>query len=347
MNGWVSETFRTLQDSHLRDEAYFLKQLIFLGRIYSYETDDEHLVSAFQQFLDQTADKKTTGNQTSNLLFQNIIKRVWKASCNFIRFPNNSWTYFSWHQSAKIFSSNAFSKASSTNAFCLTRWWNEDGQLTVIAVPSTTLRRMISIHCNCSIFFCFQANSFIRYRNVPYYSEVTGPDMGLILVVNNSRDDYFYNIFNTMGFSVSLCKLRFSLLTFIIHSLQIQIHNFNEFPDPSSGSSIQRFIDPGREVFIRVDGDSISSEREILGYDAEKRQCLFPDENPLYNGKYTRSECILNCKIRSIKALCDCVPFQYPPAKPKSDPPKVCSLQHVSCLKNYKSKKIYVKIIYF
>lgn len=26
--------------------------------------------------------------------------------------------------------------------------------------------------------------------------------MGLIIVVNNTRDDYFYNIFNTIGFSV-------------------------------------------------------------------------------------------------------------------------------------------------
>lgn len=40
-------------------------------------------------------------------------------------------------------------------------------------------------------------------RNTPYYPTVTGPDMGLILVVNNTSDDYFYNIFNSIGFSVS------------------------------------------------------------------------------------------------------------------------------------------------
>lgn len=83
-----------------------------------------------------------------------------------------------------------------------------------------------------------------------------------------------------------------------------------------------------------------------MGYSAEKRQCLFPDENPLYNGRYTRSECLLNCKIRSVKALCDCVPFNLPASNAGTDPPmKICSLQHVSCLKNYKSMKIITKVI--
>lgn len=44
-------------------------------------------------------------------------------------------------------------------------------------------------------------------RNTPYYPTVTGPDMGLILVVNNTSDDYFYNIFNSIGFSVSFLIL--------------------------------------------------------------------------------------------------------------------------------------------
>lgn len=48
-----------------------------------------------------------------------------------------------------------------------------------------------------------QINFSNFHRNTPYYSDVTGPDMGLILVINNSADDYFYNIFNSIGSSVS------------------------------------------------------------------------------------------------------------------------------------------------
>lgn len=36
------------------------------------------------------------------------------------------------------------------------------------------------------------------------------------------------------------------------------------------GTAIQRFVQPGEEAFIRVDGSSITSEDDILGYKAEK-----------------------------------------------------------------------------
>jgi acid-sensing ion channel, other len=89
---------------------------------------------------------------------------------------------------------------------------------------------------------------------------------------------------------------------------------------------------------VRVDATSITSEKDILGYKAEKRQCLFHDENKQYGGKYTRSECFINCKIRSIKALCDCLPFNFPPPVVSGGTLKICTLQHVACLNKYKSE---------
>lgn len=50
-------------------------------------------------------------------------------------------------------------------------------------------------------------------RNVPYYSDVTGSDMGLIIVVNNTSDDYFYNVFNNIGFSASFPSCSHNLQT--------------------------------------------------------------------------------------------------------------------------------------
>ena len=180
----------------------------------------------------------------------------------------------------------------------------------------------------------------ITSRNRPYYSDVTGPDMGLILVINNTSDDYFYNILNTKGFTVRF-KSSPTQISQQNFNFQIQVHNSYEFPDPSSGSAIERLVGPGEEIFVRVDATSMTSERDIANYRAERRQCLFPDENPSYNKKYTRSECILNCRIRSVKALCDCVPFQLPPPNVKSDPPKICTLQHVPCLNKYRSKDFF------
>lgn len=49
----------------------------------------------------------------------------------------------------------------------------------------------------------FFADVFVFLRNYAYHNEVTGVDMGLILIVKSLSDDYFYNIYNLMGFHVS------------------------------------------------------------------------------------------------------------------------------------------------
>lgn len=58
-----------------------------------------------------------------------------------------------------------------------------------------------------------------------------------------------------------------------------------------------------------------------------QRKCLFPDELKSYGGKYTRTDCIVNCRIRSILALCDCLPFFLPYQSLNTNPPSVCTLQ--------------------
>lgn len=85
----------------------------------------------------------------------------------------------------------------------------------------------------------------------PLHSFVTGPEMGLILVVNTSSSDYFYSIFNSVGFN-------------------IQIFNPDEYPDSTSGSVQERFISPGTETFVRIDANLIQSQDSITQYSPEK-----------------------------------------------------------------------------
>lgn len=69
--------FRSTKDALGRSEDYFIKEIIYLGRIFHYETENEHLVTAFQQFLDQTSDtQQTLVNATSGFSFSNIIEKV-------------------------------------------------------------------------------------------------------------------------------------------------------------------------------------------------------------------------------------------------------------------------------
>ena len=48
-----------------------MKDLYFLGRVYDYEVENEHLMTAFQQFLDQSS------NDTKSFNFTSIILKVW------------------------------------------------------------------------------------------------------------------------------------------------------------------------------------------------------------------------------------------------------------------------------
>jgi hypothetical protein len=60
-----------MKEGATKDEEGYLKDLYFLGRVYDYEVENEHLMTAFQQFLDQSS------NDTKSFNFTSIIAKVW------------------------------------------------------------------------------------------------------------------------------------------------------------------------------------------------------------------------------------------------------------------------------
>jgi len=60
-----------MKEGATKDEEGYLKDLYFLGRVYDYEVENEHLMTAFQQFLDQSS------NDTKSFNFTSIISKVW------------------------------------------------------------------------------------------------------------------------------------------------------------------------------------------------------------------------------------------------------------------------------
>lgn len=83
----LSPTRNDRDDTINRNDAYYLSELIYLGRIYDFETENEHLVTGFQQFLDLvgTNDKS---NVTASMSFASIITRVAKVSRIPFKIPN-------------------------------------------------------------------------------------------------------------------------------------------------------------------------------------------------------------------------------------------------------------------
>lgn len=161
----------------------------------------------------------------------------------------------------------------------------------------------------------------IRPEPLSLYTDITGPDMGLILVLNGSSDDYFYPLVNSYGFNV-------------------QIFDPYEIPDTAAGGVVEKSVNLGMETFLRVNGVTIRTEEEVRRYAVENRECLFRDE--MYNnfhGRYERGNCVINCRIKSILALCGCVPFFMPNLDQIGGPSVVtCNLQHLACLNKYKIK---------
>lgn len=125
---------------------------------------------------------------------------------------------------------------------------------------------------------------------------------------------------------------------------QVQIFDALEYPDTPTGGCSEKFITPGTEAFIRIIPDTLETESSVSSYSADKRQCLFKDDlRNQFFGRYQRSDCILSCRIRSIIALCSCIPYQYPWGNfaanlDVQEKPIFCTLQHVPCLAKYKSK---------
>lgn len=78
---------------------------------------------------------------------------------------------------------------------------------------------------------------------------------------------------------------------------------------------------------------------------APQRGCLFADDFPeKFAGRYKRSDCVVNCRIASIVALCNCLIF-YLPISQRSGAGgytgiPTCTLEHVQCLNHYRSEYI-------
>ncbi|KAG5889693.1 hypothetical protein JTB14_010031 [Gonioctena quinquepunctata] len=68
-----------------------------------------------------------------------------------------------------------------------------------------------------------------------------------------------------------------------------------------------------------------------------KRDCIFRDEILTVFGNYSYSDCIMDCKIKSIVALCQCIPFNYKNVF-QNNPYYQCTLADLHCLDGHAGK---------
>ncbi|XP_053667402.1 sodium channel protein Nach-like [Anopheles marshallii] len=273
-----------------RNVSYYLDQIVLLGKLYDFDYENLHQMTKFQEYLDLHDVSNGTG-------MYNALETLAKLS------PR-------------------------CEDMLLRCFWKS------IELPCMLRNDMIEVRRTqygfCCTFNFIGHNEDSEIHPPSYFLDVTGPEMGLVLLLNGSSNDYFYNLFNNIGFNVRV----FPFLSIL------QIFNPNEVPDSTAGGVNEQFVHLGTETFIRIDAITINSEPDVLRYSRQKRQCVFRSELLKYGANYGRSNCVAACRLRSVMALCECVPFYMPTAGASASSKSIttCNLQHIACLNKYKIK---------
>nr|XP_023023475.1 sodium channel protein Nach-like [Leptinotarsa decemlineata] len=171
------------------------------------------------------------------------------------------------------------------------QWQEEDIECHELFVSELTAEG----HC-CVFNYLFQKNE----DNIPeiikrndYQAMKFGMYGHLTFIVTANISDFYYTTLNTEA------------------SAKIMVSLPTDYPDTTSGSLTEELIGVGTETFLRVSSVTTISTPEVKKYPIEKRDCIFRDELSTVFGDYSYSDCIMDCKIRSIEAMCGCIPFNY------------------------------------
>ncbi|XP_063995503.1 sodium channel protein Nach-like isoform X2 [Diachasmimorpha longicaudata] len=125
-------------------------------------------------------------------------------------------------------------------------------------------------------------------------SEIAGWDFGLSLLLDARAEDYFYQLLPMVGFKVV-------------------VYASTDFPDPPSGGAKEVLVEAGTESYINIGAYVFDSKQDVEKIDASKRVCRFKNElKSRFGGRYSFSDCIMDCRVRDIVQKCDCIPFFNP-----------------------------------
>ncbi|EDV91046.1 sodium channel protein Nach [Drosophila grimshawi] len=169
---------------------------------------------------------------------------------------------------------------------------------------------------------CCTFNTKNRLKSRDYKNRFANPELGLTVFLNASHADYFTPVLRTEGYIVI-------------------IHNADNFAAISSSNALELFPGEMDESYVRIFARVIDTDPSLSSFSPEGRRCYFPDEANLPNvgTVYSFPNCITRCRIRSIIALCNCLPFQLPLDLVESLEGVVyCTLIHATCIAQYAFK---------
>ncbi|KAH8335649.1 hypothetical protein KR074_007695 [Drosophila pseudoananassae] len=173
----------------------------------------------------------------------------------------------------------------------------------------------------------FNTENKLKQRN--FKNRLASPELGLTVVLNSSHSDYFAPILNTNGYIVL-------------------IHNADDYATVSSSNTLEMFPGQGEDTYLQIYARVVDTDDSLKSFSPFGRRCYFEYEmhisaheqatnSPAY--VYTFPNCITRCRIRSIMALCRCLPFQLPLQLVENlDGLVYCTLSHLPCINQYMFK---------
>ncbi|KAH8288626.1 hypothetical protein KR054_006750 [Drosophila jambulina] len=173
----------------------------------------------------------------------------------------------------------------------------------------------------------FNMENKLKQRN--FKNRLASSELGLTVVLNSSHSDYFAPILNTNGYIVL-------------------VHNAENYASVSSSNALEMFPGQGEDSYLQVYARVVDTDNSLKSFSPFGRRCYFDHEAQTFSNEqvmrtytytYSFPNCITRCRIRSIIALCRCLPFQMPLQLVENlDGVVYCTLGHVSCLNQYMFK---------
>ena len=128
-------------------------------------------------------------------------------------------------------------------------------------------------------------------EEMPRRALAPGLHMGLSILLNVSKDEYYCSGTESVGFKT------------LLHT-PITLPEMVEY-----GFAIR----PGTEAFFAVDPTAIIADPDIHGIHYHKRQCYLAHEKPLtYFRHYSFLNCYMECAANFTLSHCGCVAYYMP-----------------------------------
>ena len=96
-------------------------------------------------------------------------------------------------------------------------------------------------------------------------------------------------------------------------SVQVLIFNPDDYPDTGSGGLTELLVTMRQEVFFSLSAVTTQATELVHDLNIERRSCYFrSDIQERFGDSYSYSDCMMDCRINSIRLMCGCLPFFSP-----------------------------------